>query len=186
MLPALVTLLMGLILGYLAQRSRICFIGGLRDFILVRDTELVKGAIAFFLTAWLAFSAANALGLTDLRAPALQSMDATAGVTAVVAPTRATGLNAIFPELTSRLASTKPSLWVMTVLAGLALGLFFHPGERLPHAPTRPGGPGAAGRAVLPGGVLLGGAGVLPGDQAAAGAYHVILEVASLPCAEKG
>ena len=61
MLPALVTLLMGVVLGYLAQRSRICFIGGLRDFILVRDTELVKGAIAFFLTAWLAFSAANAL-----------------------------------------------------------------------------------------------------------------------------
>jgi len=123
MLPALVTLLMGLVLGYLAQRSRICFIGGLRDFILVRDTELVKGAITFFLTAWLAFSAANALGLTDLRAPALQSKDAPASVPAAVAPA-ATGLNAIFPELTSRLASTKASLWVMTILAGIGLGLF--------------------------------------------------------------
>ena len=123
MSPALVTLLMGLVLGYLAQRSRICFIGGLRDFILVRDTELVKGAVAFFLTAWLAFSAANALGLTDLRAPALQAKAATASAPAVEAPA-ATGLNAIFPDLTNRLASTKPSLWVMTVLAGIGLGLF--------------------------------------------------------------
>ena len=30
MTPAIVTLVMGLLLGYLAQRSRICFIGGLR------------------------------------------------------------------------------------------------------------------------------------------------------------
>ena len=37
MLPAIATLALGIILGYLAQRSRICFIGGLRDFILVRD-----------------------------------------------------------------------------------------------------------------------------------------------------
>ncbi len=114
---------MGLILGYLEQRSRICFIGGLRDFILVRDTELVKGAITFFLTAWLAFSAANALGLTDLRAPGLQSKDATASVPVVEPPT-ATGLNAIFPDLTNRLASTKASVWVMTILAGIGVGLF--------------------------------------------------------------
>lgn len=49
---ALLSLIIGLILGYLAQRSRMCFIGGLRDMILVRDTELLKGATAFFVTAW--------------------------------------------------------------------------------------------------------------------------------------
>ena len=73
MQPALVTLVMGIILGYLAQRSRICFIGGLRDFVLVRDTELLKGAVAFFITAWLAFSVAGALGLVNWRAPAYAS-----------------------------------------------------------------------------------------------------------------
>jgi uncharacterized protein len=63
--PSIVTLILGILLGYLAQRSRICFIGGLRDFILVRDTELLKGVLAFFVTAWLAFSVAGAFGLID-------------------------------------------------------------------------------------------------------------------------
>ena len=55
MTAALATLTIGVILGYLGQRSRMCFIGGVRDFILVRDTYLLKGLIAFGLTAWLAF-----------------------------------------------------------------------------------------------------------------------------------
>ena len=37
MTAAVATLMIGLILGYLGQRSRMCFIGGIRDFILVRD-----------------------------------------------------------------------------------------------------------------------------------------------------
>ena len=49
------TLLIGVILGYLGQRSRMCFVGGIRDFILVRDTYLLRGLIAFGLTAWVGF-----------------------------------------------------------------------------------------------------------------------------------
>ena len=48
------TLLMGLVVGYLGQRSRMCFIGGIRDFILVRDRHLLKGLFACGLRAWLA------------------------------------------------------------------------------------------------------------------------------------
>src|SRR3989304_1203886 len=48
-------LIAGVILGYLGQRSRMCFVGGIRDFILVRDTYLLRGLFAFGLTAWLAF-----------------------------------------------------------------------------------------------------------------------------------
>ena len=55
MTAAIATLVIGIILGYLGQRSRMCFIGGIRDFILVRDTYLLKGLVAFGLTAWLAF-----------------------------------------------------------------------------------------------------------------------------------
>jgi len=56
---AIATLIVGVVLGYLAQRSRMCFIGGIRDFILVRDTALLKGLIAFGLTAWVAFPLAG-------------------------------------------------------------------------------------------------------------------------------
>ena len=55
MTAALATLIIGIVLGYLGQRSRMCFIGGIRDFILVRDAYLLKGLLAFGLTAWLAF-----------------------------------------------------------------------------------------------------------------------------------
>jgi hypothetical protein len=55
MTAAVATLVIGVVLGYLGQRSRMCFVGGIRDFILVRDTYLLRGLIAFGLTAWLAF-----------------------------------------------------------------------------------------------------------------------------------
>ena len=55
MTAAVATLVIGCVLGYLGQRSRMCFVGGIRDFILVRDTYLLRGLIAFGLTAWLGF-----------------------------------------------------------------------------------------------------------------------------------
>ncbi|MFZ5827485.1 MAG: YeeE/YedE thiosulfate transporter family protein [Bacillota bacterium] len=62
MVIALVSLAVGLLVGYLAQRSRLCFVGGLRDFLLIRDTDLLKGAAAFFLAAWLAFPLVSLMG----------------------------------------------------------------------------------------------------------------------------
>ncbi len=55
MTAVLATLVVGLVLGYLGQRSRMCFVGGIRDFILVRDTALLKGLVAFGVTTWVAF-----------------------------------------------------------------------------------------------------------------------------------
>src|SRR5215472_921012 len=57
MTVSLVSLGVGLFVGYLGQRSRMCTIGGLRDFVLVRDTGLLKGVAAMLITAWLAFGA---------------------------------------------------------------------------------------------------------------------------------
>jgi len=55
MIVALGTLLAGFVFGYMGQRSRLCFIGGIRDFMLVRDTYLLKALFAFAMTAWIAF-----------------------------------------------------------------------------------------------------------------------------------
>jgi uncharacterized membrane protein YedE/YeeE len=74
MTAAVATLTIGVFLGYLGQRSRMCFIGGIRDFILVRDTYLLKGLIAFGLTAWLTFPV---IGLaTGARVGSLGASDA--------------------------------------------------------------------------------------------------------------
>jgi len=54
---SIASLAVGLIVGYLGQRSRMCTIGGLRDYVLVRDTELLKGVAALLVTSWVVFGA---------------------------------------------------------------------------------------------------------------------------------
>ncbi len=51
MIAAMATLVLGFIIGYLGQRSRLCFISGYRDFFLMRDTTLLKGVAGAFLGA---------------------------------------------------------------------------------------------------------------------------------------
>jgi uncharacterized membrane protein YedE/YeeE len=57
MIVSLSSLAVGAIVGYLGQRSRMCTIGGLRDFVLVRDTGLLKGVAAMLVAAWVVFGA---------------------------------------------------------------------------------------------------------------------------------
>lgn len=46
-----ISLLAGLFVGFIAQRTRMCFVGGWRDLILIRDTNLFSGIVAFFIAA---------------------------------------------------------------------------------------------------------------------------------------
>lgn len=48
--PWLIALVGGLIVGALAQKSRLCMVGGLRDVFLFRDFHLLTGFIAIFVT----------------------------------------------------------------------------------------------------------------------------------------
>jgi hypothetical protein len=68
-LLSLAFLLIGLAVGFLAQRSRMCFVAGLRDWIIVRDTELLTGMFAFIATVWVLTSALGALGMLHRGVP---------------------------------------------------------------------------------------------------------------------
>jgi uncharacterized membrane protein YedE/YeeE len=59
---AIATLIIGILIGYLGQRSRYCSIAGIRDFYLVRDTYLIKGLIGLFLGALVTFTVFNVIG----------------------------------------------------------------------------------------------------------------------------
>jgi len=50
--PLVASLVVGLVIGFLAQRTRFCTVGGIRDVILMRDYHLLSGAIAFLLAAF--------------------------------------------------------------------------------------------------------------------------------------
>lgn len=58
--PALIALGAGLLVGWLAQRSRFCTVGALRDLFMMGDAHLFKGIVAFTVVA---FAANYALGL---------------------------------------------------------------------------------------------------------------------------
>lgn len=49
--PLVISLVAGLIVGVLAQRTRLCMVGGIRDVILVKDFTLLTGFVAIFVSA---------------------------------------------------------------------------------------------------------------------------------------
>ncbi len=50
--PLLISLAVGLLIGFLAQRSRFCTMGAIRDFVLFRHMHLLSGFIALIVTAF--------------------------------------------------------------------------------------------------------------------------------------
>src|SRR6056297_2873826 len=51
--PWIIALIAGLVIGILAQRSRICMAGGIRDLYLIRDNHLITGFISIFIFAFI-------------------------------------------------------------------------------------------------------------------------------------
>lgn len=62
MKAALATLVLGFVLGYLGQRSRLCFVAGYRDMFLLRDATLLKGILGAFVGAVAGFAVFRLLG----------------------------------------------------------------------------------------------------------------------------
>ncbi len=52
--PLLASLAAGLVIGFLAQRTRFCTMGAIRDVILMRDTHLLSGVVALVVAAFVA------------------------------------------------------------------------------------------------------------------------------------
>jgi len=57
--PLAVSLSVGLLVGFLAQRTRMCFVGAWRDIFLVKDLYLWSGVAAFFIAAMITNYAAG-------------------------------------------------------------------------------------------------------------------------------
>jgi uncharacterized protein len=50
--PLLISLVVGLAVGFLAQRTRLCTMGAIRDVILIRNTHLLSGILGILITAF--------------------------------------------------------------------------------------------------------------------------------------
>jgi len=85
MIVSLSSLALGVIVGYLGQRSRMCSIGGLRDYVLVRDTGLLRGAAALLVTAWIAFAVVRLISTNDMGHGLIAAGTTPSGLRAVLA-----------------------------------------------------------------------------------------------------
>jgi uncharacterized membrane protein YedE/YeeE len=69
MIASIATLILGFVIGYLGQRSRLCFVSGYRDFMLTHDTTLLKGVGGAFIGALGGFILFSLLGSGILGFP---------------------------------------------------------------------------------------------------------------------
>ncbi len=69
MIASIATLILGFVIGYLGQRSRLCFVSGYRDYMLTHDTTLLKGVGGAFIGALGGFILFSLLGSSILGFP---------------------------------------------------------------------------------------------------------------------
>jgi uncharacterized membrane protein YedE/YeeE len=125
LLPPIASIFLGLIMGYLGQRARMCFIGGMRDYYLVRDTYLLKGLFSFIVCAFAGFI------LFQFVSPAIKTFPWFLNGGAVFAKKwTATGVTAT-PSLLLPVPGDpitwSPKAWahiILAILGGFGLGFF--------------------------------------------------------------
>ena len=62
MIPVTATLIIGVLIGYLGQRSRFCVISGIRDAFLIRNFHRIKGLLGLIIGAVLGFTVFKFMG----------------------------------------------------------------------------------------------------------------------------
>jgi uncharacterized membrane protein YedE/YeeE len=62
MIPMVATLVVGVLIGYMGQRSRFCTTSGIRDFFMLRDTFRLKGLFGIIAGGAIGYTAFGLLG----------------------------------------------------------------------------------------------------------------------------
>ena len=95
-MAAVATLILGFVIGFLGQRSRLCFISGYRDFVLMRDNNLLRGVLGALIGAVLGYTIFSFLG----------------------------GFVPLFPILFQSPRTSMLTMWIAAVVGGLGVGFF--------------------------------------------------------------
>ncbi len=108
---SLATLAMGMIIGYLGQRSGFCSTGSIRDFLLTRDTRLLRDVAALIAAAFAGYVLMAALGIMPGFPAFVKSGNAVSVYGACINP---------YGEQYGNV----PEILVLTIIGGLGVGLF--------------------------------------------------------------
>lgn len=108
------TLIIGLIIGYMGERSGFCTIGAIRNFILIRDSHLLKGVVAIIAAASVGFLLTSIAGQAN-GFPAFSRVDIIDNIyTACINPYGTGGQDAV--DITGILT--------LTIVGGMGVGFF--------------------------------------------------------------
>jgi len=122
----LILVCMSMLMGFLAQRSRMCFVAGVRDYILVRDRELLIGMFSFLITLWILTSLLYAFNILRSGTPEYGEPAIRTSVEKIGTYSLSVGnLNTLFqkgPTGGIGLLLTSRFLYV-TLIGGLVIGL---------------------------------------------------------------
>lgn len=72
MIPMTATLIIGVVIGYLGQRSRFCIVSGIRDAFLLRNFYRIEGLLGLIIGGVLGFTAFKFMGGNLLGFPLFQ------------------------------------------------------------------------------------------------------------------
>ncbi len=111
MIVSLSTLAMGIIIGYLGQRSGFCSTGSLRNFLITKDTRLLKDMTAFIAAAFAGFMLISLTGFAPGFPAFAQAGNAVSVYTACIDPYGEQGGGA-------------QGILILTILGGFGVGLF--------------------------------------------------------------
>ena len=67
--PIAIALIASIVIGFVAQKSRFCTVGGLRDGIFMKDFHMTKGVIAFIIAAFIVNIATSRFNLSMENQP---------------------------------------------------------------------------------------------------------------------
>lgn len=70
-MTTLLTLAVGLVFGFLAQRSRFCMVAPIRNWLLTHDLRAWEGVLALFVTTYFGYSLAQYFGVVERSVPLL-------------------------------------------------------------------------------------------------------------------
>ena len=98
MTPMVATLVVGLLIGYMGQRSRFCTISGVRDYILLRDSFRLKGLIGLIIGGVIGYTSFKLMGGDIPDFPIGMDIESTGFVIASVIGGIGLGFWSIFAE----------------------------------------------------------------------------------------
>ncbi len=128
MIVSLATLSLGLIIGYLGQRSKFCTISGMRDFLMLKDSYRLKGLLGLIAGSAIGYFVFQLLGGEILNFPLGMGIESPGLLIAGIAGSLGLGFFSVFAEgcpFRQHVMAAEGKISALLYLLGFYLGIIY-------------------------------------------------------------